>query len=103
MAADRTATVTGAAPVSRKAPRAEQAVAPPPRMSAFPSALTPAWRNAVTMPPTSVLKPRRCCPANTTVFAAPTSAASGSAWSSSGSTARFSGIVSDRPAQPRPE
>ncbi len=54
------------------------------------------------MPGTSVLCPCRRPPENTTVFAAPTSRASGSISSSSGSTARLSGMVSDSPAQSGP-
>ena len=63
----------------------------------------PRSARAASRPGTSVLWPWRRPAANTTVFAAPTSAASGSMWSSSGSTARLSGMVSDRPAQSGPQ
>jgi hypothetical protein len=55
------------------------------------------------MPGTSVLCPCLAPAAKMTVLAAPTSAASGSVTSSNGSTARFSGMVRDRPTQSGPQ
>jgi hypothetical protein len=51
------------------------------------------------MPGTSVLNPARAPSRSSTVLAAPTSSTSGERVSSSGSTSRFSGIVSDSPRQ----
>ena len=98
-AGSRTTTVASFAPSSRAAARAEQAVAPAPRIVMLPGTGAPASASASTMPRTSVLYPCRPSSRNTTVFADPHPAATGSTWSSSGSTVRLSGIVSDSPAQ----
>src|ERR1700745_218199 len=78
----RAATVTWAMPRARAAARAEQAVAPAPRMrTSAPggrkAAVTPWAAMAAIMPGTSVLWPWRRPAAKTTVFAAPTSEARG--------------------------
>jgi hypothetical protein len=99
LAGSRTRTTADVRPMSRRAARAAQAVAPAPRMVALDGAVTPASARAATMPGTSVLYPYRSPPSKTTVLAPPTSTASGSVRSSSGSTARFSGMVSERPTQ----
>jgi len=49
-----------------------------------------------------VLSPDAPSSENVTVFTTPTEVASADTRSSSGSTARFSGIVTDRPAQSGP-
>jgi len=100
----RTTTVASPSPSSRTAARAEQAVAPPPRIVTLPGPVAPASASASMMPRTSVLYPCRPSSRNTTVLAPPVAAATGSTCLSKGSTVRLSGIVSDSPAQsgPRP-
>ncbi len=104
-ARERTYTVTSPEQIRARAASAEEAVAPAPRMVAFSTLSTPRSWSAETMPGMSVLSPRRRPSlVRTTVLTASTEAAVSLMPSSSGMTARLSGIVRDSPAHsgPRP-
>ncbi len=74
-------------------------MAPAPSTAASGTSVIPRSRSALTSPGTSVLSPvRRPSAVNTTVFTASTERAVALTSSSSGTIARFSGMVSDSPA-----
>ncbi len=94
---ERTARNTLVADILAEATIADAAVAPPPRMRTVGSSARPCRRNASVMPYTSVLNPRTLPPSKRTVLAEPVCWTRSDSESSSGSTSRFNGIVSDRP------
>ena len=97
----RATTVVRVTPRAPSAASADEAVARAPRTQALRAGPRPraalASAMAVVMPWTSVLKPVRTPAPGTTVFTAPTAAASGSTTSISCMTACLHGIVTDRP------
>ena len=95
----RTSSVAVRQPSSARASSTDAAVAPPPITTAERTGSGTRSTTADTAPGTSVLKPVRRRLSSRTVLAAPASCAHSSSESTSGTTALFSGIVSDSPRQ----
>lgn len=99
----RTYTAISPGQIRARAASADEAVAPAPRTAAASTLSMPCSRKAATIPGMSVLSPvRRPSRVQTTVLTASTEAAVSLIPSSSGITARFSGMVSDSPAHSAP-
>src|SRR5262249_28325780 len=95
----RTRATGSSTPISRSAARATWAIHPAPRITALPGRSTPASRSASAIAPTSVLSANQRPSRRSSVFAAPTAAASGDT-SSAASSASPRALGHGRPAPP---